>query len=186
MKSWIGGTSNPFSIDYSKRETAKCQKCTKNIGQDELRMGKSLPFKGKLISRYFHVPCVFAMFRKARVATCIVAHSGGLDGFDAINDEDKSYIIGLLETEVFIRSVKVIAPPKVYSATVENWSYVPSKNQKQKSSLESTNLHSLNVMFTNADQLTSSKMSEIKKHIENEKPMIVTVCEMKPKNARAS
>ena len=27
-------------------------------------------------------------------------------------------------------------------------------------------------------------MSEIKKHIENEKPMIVAVCEMKPKNAR--
>ena len=27
-------------------------------------------------------------------------------------------------------------------------------------------------------------MSEIKKHIENEKPMIVAVCEMKRKNAR--
>ena len=39
-------------------------------------------------------------------------------------------------------------------------------------------------MFTNADQLTSSKMSEIKKHIENEKSMIVAVCEMKPRNAK--
>ena len=80
--------------------------------------------------------------------------------------------------------MEVIALSKVYSATVENWSSVPSKNQKQKSSLESTNLPLLNVIFTNADQLTSSKMSEIKKHIENEKPMIVAVCEMKPKNAR--
>ena len=26
VKSWIGGISNPFSIDYSKRGTAKCQK----------------------------------------------------------------------------------------------------------------------------------------------------------------
>ena len=112
MKSWIGGTSNPFSIDYSKRGTAKCQKCKSiTIGQDELIIGKSLPFKGKFISRYFHVPCAFAMFRKAKVATSIG-------------------------------------------------------------------------MFTNADQLTSPKISEIKKHIENEKPMIVAVCEMKPKNAR--
>ena len=74
VKSWIGGTSNPFSIDYSKCGTAKCQKCKKNIGQDELRIGKSLPFKGKFISRYFHVPSAFAMFRKARVATCTVTH----------------------------------------------------------------------------------------------------------------
>ena len=40
------------------------------------------------------------------------------------------------------------------------------------------------VSFTNADQLTSSEMSEFQKHIENEKSMIVAVCEMKPKNAR--
>ena len=64
------------------------------------------------------------MLRKARVATSTVTHSGDLDGFDAINDEDDSYIIGLIETKVSIRSV-----------TVENWSSVPSKNQKQKSSL---------------------------------------------------
>ena len=91
------------------------------------------------------------MFRKVRVATSIVTHSGDLDGFDAINDENKSYIIGLIETGVSIRSVEIIAPPKVYSASVENWSSVPSKIRKQKSSLESTNLPSLNVMFTNAD-----------------------------------
>ena len=36
-------------------------------------------------------------------------------------------------------------------------------------------------MFTNADQLTSSKMIELKKIIEKEKPLIVAVSEVKPK-----
>ena len=84
MTSWIGGTSNSFSIDYSKRGNAKCKKCKKNIAKDKLRIGKSVPFKGKYISRYFHVSFAFAMFRKARVATSIVSRSDDLDGFDEI------------------------------------------------------------------------------------------------------
>ena len=137
-----------------------------------MRIGKSVPFKGKYISRHFHVSCAFAMFRKARVATSIVTRSDDLGGFDEINNDEKSYIARLIETEVSIRNVEAISPP------------IPNNKQKQKSSLESRNFASLNVMFANADQLTSSKMSELQKHIENEKPMTVAICEMKPKNAR--
>ena len=57
-------------------------------------VGKSLPFKGEFISRYFHVP--LQCF--ARVETSIVTHNGDLYGFDAISDEGKSYIIRLIET----------------------------------------------------------------------------------------
>ena len=39
-------------------------------------------------------------------------------------------------------------------------------------------------MFTNANQLTSSKMAELTYKIEEEKPLIIAVCEVKPKNAR--
>ena len=42
----------------------------------------------------------------------------------------------------------------------------------------------INVMFTNADQLTSGKKVELIKHIEREKPLIVVVCEMEPKNSK--
>ena len=38
-------------------------------------------------------------------------------------------------------------------------------------------------MFTNADQLTSSKISELKERIQLEKPLVVAVCEIKSKNA---
>ena len=39
-------------------------------------------------------------------------------------------------------------------------------------------------MFTNADQLTSSKMIELKKLIEEKKPLIAAVSEVKPKNSK--
>ena len=39
-------------------------------------------------------------------------------------------------------------------------------------------------MYTNADQMTTIKMSELIKMIECEHPLIVAVCEVKPKNAK--
>ena len=39
--------------------------------------------------------------------------------------------------------------------------------------LKCTNLPSMKVMFTNADQLTTSKMTELRKKIEREKPGII-------------
>ena len=45
-------------------------------------------------------------------------------------------------------------------------------------------LHTLKVMFTNADQMTPSKMGELKKLIEIEKPLIVAATELKQKNIR--
>ena len=50
--------------------------------------------------------------------------------------------------------------------------------------LTSTNLPTIKVMFTNADQLTSSKMTELTYKIEEEKTLIIAMCEVKPKNAR--
>ena len=37
-------------------------------------------------------------------------------------------------------------------------------------------------MYTNADQLTTLKHGEIKHHVELHKPLIIAVCEVKPKN----
>ena len=39
----------------------------------------------------------------------------------------------------------------------------------------------MGILYTNADQLTSSKMIELKKLVERKKPLIVAVCEVKPK-----
>ena len=39
-------------------------------------------------------------------------------------------------------------------------------------------------MFTNADQLTASKMTKLRKQIDINKPLIIAVCEVKPKNSK--
>ena len=39
-------------------------------------------------------------------------------------------------------------------------------------------------MFTNTDQLTSTKKTELMKGIVRENPLIKAVCEMKPKNSK--
>ena len=45
-------------------------------------------------------------------------------------------------------------------------------------------LPSMKVMFTNADQLATSKMTELRKKIEREKLVIIAVCEVKSKNSK--
>ena len=50
----------------------------------------------------------------------------------------------------------------------------------------SYNMPSPKVLFPNADSLTTSKMVELKKMIETEKPLIVSVCEVKPKNTKGN
>ena len=42
----------------------------------------------------------------------------------------------------------------------------------------------MNIMFTNADQLTTVKMTELNKRVMQEKPMVIAICEVKPKNSK--
>ena len=39
-------------------------------------------------------------------------------------------------------------------------------------------------MYTNADQLTTNKMAELKRMIENSRPQILAICEVNPKNSK--
>ena len=59
-----------------------------------------------------------------------------------------------------------------------------STSNPREDRLKSLQLPSVKVIFTNADQLTSSKISELKKIIDEKKPLIVAVNEVKPKNSK--
>lgn len=50
--------------------------------------------------------------------------------------------------------------------------------------LKQSQIEGMKVIFTNADQMTPSKKSELLKYVEKIKPLVIAVCEMKPKNAR--
>ena len=51
-------------------------------------------------------------------------------------------------------------------------------------SLKPSNMPSMRVLFTNADQLTTSKMAELRVRVNQEKPHILAVSEVKIKNPR--
>ena len=71
---------NIFTVDRSKRGTGKCIECKKNIPKDNLRIGKSVPYKSIHIQRYFHVSCAFEMFQRARLAANVISDMSQLDG----------------------------------------------------------------------------------------------------------
>ena len=88
-----------FSIDYSKRGTAKCKVCKKAIDRHELRLGKLVPYKTEHIIRYLHVDCAFNSFRRARLVSNVVKDSSELDGFELIKVDDKILIKQRIESE---------------------------------------------------------------------------------------
>jgi ribonuclease P/MRP protein subunit RPP40 len=150
------------------------------IPKDALRIGKHVPFKDKQILQFFHIECAFESFEKARVATNIITDITELDGVEGITDDEKLQIINL----IIAANTKRQKPLQQPSTTIYSPSTTTTRQTTQPRRLKSYNTPSINVMFTNADQLTSTKMSELKTRIQREKPLIIAVCEVKPKNSK--
>ena len=120
-----------------------------------------MPFKNVYIKQYYHMDCAFGTFQKARVVTNVISNVYEIDGFDNINAVDKSRIIDLFDNHKMW--VSYLCPrPCLLKKTLSIQTPVKSR----KSNLKSSSLPSINVMFTNADQLTPSKLAELKKGIE--------------------
>ena len=78
-----------FLVDYCKRGSTKCKRCRKKIPKDELRIGKSAPFKTKTITQYFPVQCAFDSFKRARTSSNVITCMDDISGFELIHDEDR-------------------------------------------------------------------------------------------------
>ena len=126
----------------------------KTIAKGIVRIGKKVPFKVGEIIRFFHIDCVFQTFRKAKVES----------------------------SNLIADTINWIKKPLVKPAVIINKSVSTGHSVPQKMKLKQLGLHTLKVMFTNADQMTPSKIVELKKLIEIEKPLIVAVTELKQKN----
>ena len=130
-----------------------------------------MPFKVVHIIQYFHVNCTFASFQKPRISN-VISHTEDIDGINAILEED-NLRIGRLVSEVNTKKNEPSSEVSNDKKRRPKFQQGPSKLHKEK--LEPLNVPALKVMFTNADQLTPSKMVELKKQIEIEKPLIVAV-----------
>ena len=90
-------TFNNFCVDYSKRGTAKCKICKKNILKDELRMGSYASFKGISIIYHSHVPCFFKRMKRARVESNVIHTSNEINGFEKISKDDQIILLRKIE-----------------------------------------------------------------------------------------
>ncbi|MEO2160790.1 MAG: endonuclease/exonuclease/phosphatase family protein, partial [bacterium] len=172
---------NKFQVDYSKKGTAKCKKCSKLITKGKLRIGKSVPFKVGNIFQYFHIDCVFESFRKARQVANVITSTSEIDGFELITNEEKTRITTLIHEANATTAKLVSRPPMV---KVQKSELMQESSKSRKTSLKSYNVPSIKIMFTNADQFVPSKMTELRIRIEKEKPLIIAVSEVKPKNSK--
>ena len=87
---------NKFSIDYSKRGTAKCRKCKKVISKGIVRIGKNVPFKAGHIIQYYHVNCAFESFLKAKLETNVITSINEIDGIESVPIDVKLQIATLI------------------------------------------------------------------------------------------
>ena len=136
-----------FHIDYSVKGTAKCKQCKKLIDRGDLRFGKPVPYKDRMFLQYYHVPCMFKHFHKARVASCVVTDTDSLTGFTDLSKEDQVLIKKLTESENDSRNKDLPSslPKRKPRVSPEAPLHV------RKARLKSSNNESLNVLFTNAD-----------------------------------
>ena len=106
-----------------------------------------------------------------------------MDGFNELNDEERTYIKSRIESENALRFKKQGLPQTDLSthAKSNEIDNTPTP-RKIKTRLVQSTQPSFKIMFSNADQLTSLKMTELKRRIQKEKPLIIAICEVKPKN----
>ena len=141
------------------------------------RIGKFVTFKSDLIKQFYHINCIFHSFGKARLESNIIRDIKQIDGIDDVPDQVKQNVEKLVESTAEIPQKQITPKTTIMKSVLKDGMSI------QKScALKQSGLQSLTVLYTNADQLTSSKIPELKKHIDSVKPHIVAICEVKRKN----
>ena len=165
-----------FSAEYAKNGKAKCKKCRLKIQKNELRIGKSVPYKEHYIVQFFHPHCIFESFKNARFATNVIQHEDDIEGMNKLCEADHCHITDLIITTNATRT-------KLFTeAGQQSKKQVFTTGQARRANLKPSSVPSFKVLYTNADVLTTVKMSELHNRIAVEKPLIIAITEVKPKN----
>ena len=112
------------------------------------------------------------------MAKNIITNINQVDGVENLNHEEKSALLDLIKKDNDSRT-KTLPDKLIRKKTYPMEAPIDVRRKGSKPSTAP----SINVLFTNADQFTPTKKSELLKRIEKEMPLIMAICEMKPKNA---
>lgn len=167
-----------FLVDYSIKGTAKCRECKTNIEKGQLRIGKLVHYKLMHYYQYRHVKCAFKSFNRARTRGNVITNINDINGTELLTLPDMAYICDLIRTENKNRKI-LPELTKRKKPCQKDTTHKDGTNKAKQS-----NLPNIPILFTNADQLTTSKMTELRNRIKVEKPLIIGICEVKPKNSK--
>ena len=168
-----------FVVEYAKSGKSKCKFCNKKIENGLIRFGRQATFKGKYINQFFHLECAFKSFARARVQSNVVTSTDGIKGLEDLTDVDKVRVVNMINSYTSLaqnlalpsnntcKSTPTLHPPRV-----------------QKARKISSSIPKMKVMYTNADQMTSTKFMELKAKVRLYNPTIIAVCEVNLKNGK--
>ena len=175
----VEGTGNKFSVERAKSGRSTCRDCKKKINKDVLRISKLIPFKDIHVNQFFHVDCAFQTFKRARLRGNIIGEIGDVDGVESLRVNEVQVLIDAIQKANAERTNNL---PEEYHRAKKKIELVAPANAR-KAKLKSSTIPTMKILFTNADQLTESKMTELVAKIDQEKPLIVAVSEVKMKNS---
>ena len=167
---------NIFAVDYSKNGRARCKVCHKFIDKGLLRIGKLVGYKEKHFYQYYHLPCAFRSFKKARVAKNMITSLTDLDGVEQLSEDERKYLNQLI-TE-YMSCHKKQLPAELNKVSHKDEPKRIEDRVPAKSALKQTDIPSFKIMYTNIDQMTVNKLIELTKRVENERPLIVAITEV--------
>ncbi|XP_076369720.1 DNA ligase 3 [Tachypleus tridentatus] len=119
-------TENRYCVDYAKRGTANCRKCKQKIEKEVLRIGKIVPNpftdgEGEM-KQWFHVPCIFEQFQRARASTKKIEDPEDLEGWMYLKNEDKEVVLNFIKA----------APQKNFQKVTKKYTVQNNKKEQSK------------------------------------------------------
>ena len=163
-----------FCVDHSENGRAKCRKCKKVILKGVLRIGKNVQFKEKYILHYYHVQCIFESFKRSRYASNVITEINEIAGIDEVTEEEQSMISSQMKSLDLDKLKKDKTQPNLVTT---------KQTRTDRNKLKPYKGASTKVLFTNGDQMNAAKFAELQQHINREKPLVIAICEVKPKNS---
>ena len=126
----------------------------------DTRLYPDLPY----ILHYFHVECVFETFKRAKDISNVIINASDIAGIQNITHEERTKI------EDFIGNLDVDRLKRKKCNKSGRDKQMNKNKMDGRKKLKPHNEPLTKVLFTNGDQMNSTKFQELQKHIDREKP----------------
>lgn len=139
------GSANEFVIDYAKLGSSKCKnsKCLQGkenikIAKGSLRINKiseGNPFHGGdgQMNSYFHAPCIFEQFKRARAGTKVLDNLSELQGMEKLSVPDQQTITTLFNNYQSFKNGGKVAQLKSATTTTSSSTTVTKASKRKQS-----------------------------------------------------